>query len=72
MIYLIDALMRGEDIGHYGRLTIAMAGRHFLDKQERADLLLEGQGADERETHALVQQVTERDYSPPKRERLLE
>ncbi|MGH2562850.1 MAG: hypothetical protein ACRDJH_27645 [Thermomicrobiales bacterium] len=72
MSHLIDALKRGEDIGHYGRLTFAMAGHHFLDQHELADLLLKGQGADEGEMHALVQQVIERDYSPPKRERIIE
>jgi len=32
MSHLLDALDKGEDIGHYGRLTFAMVAHHFLDK----------------------------------------
>ena len=70
--HLLDALGQGKDIGHYGRLTLAMVAHHYLDKQELADLLAQGNGADEREIRALVQQATERGYNPPKRERILE
>ena len=72
MRHLLDALERGEDIGHYGRLTFAMVARHFVEKEELAELLGRGSGADEREIKALVQQVEERDYNPPSRERILE
>ncbi len=34
MSHLLDALDKGEDIGHYGRLTFAMVAHHFLDKEE--------------------------------------
>jgi len=34
MSHLLDALEKGEDIGHYGRLTFAMVAHHFLDKAE--------------------------------------
>src|SRR5215211_3167735 len=51
MSHLLEALDKGEDIGHYGRLTFAMVAHHFLDKEE---------------------QVEERDYNPPRRERILE
>jgi hypothetical protein len=34
MSYLLDALDRGDDVGHYGRLVFAMVARHFLDPDE--------------------------------------
>ena len=72
MSHLLDALQSGRDIGHYGRLTFAMVARHFMDKDELAELLLRGGAIDEGQAKALVQQVEERDYSPPRRERILE
>lgn len=72
MSHLLDALERGEDIGHYGRLTFAMAAHHFLDKDALVALLLKGGGLGEGDAKALVQQVVERDYNPPKRERIME
>jgi hypothetical protein len=39
MAHLREALERGEDIGHYGRLTFAMVGRHFMDHDELCALL---------------------------------
>src|ERR687884_331769 len=72
MSYLLDALERGEDIGHYGRLTFAMVARHFMDSEEVVRLLTHGGDTDERKARALVQQVEERDYNPPRRERILE
>ena len=72
MSHLLDALERGEDIGHYGRLTFAMVAHHFVDKEELLTLLMKGDGIEEGDAKALVQQVEERDYNPPKRERLLE
>ena len=72
MTHLLEALERGEDIGHYGRLTFAMVAHHYLDKEELAGLLMKGGGIDESGAKSLVQQVAERDYNPPKRERILE
>jgi len=72
MSHLLDALDRGEDIGHYGRLTFAMVARHFLDKDELVEWLAKDGDTDENEARALVQQVEERGYNPPKRERILE
>ena len=72
MSHLLDALDKGEDIGHYGRLTFAMVAHHFLDKEELVEWLSKDSDTDEREARALVQQVEERDYNPPKRERILE
>ena len=70
--HLLDALERGEDIGHYGRLTFAMVARHFLDREEVARLLAQDQDFGEREAKSLVQQVESRGYNPPSRTRILE
>jgi hypothetical protein len=72
MSYLLEALERGEDIGHYGRLTFAMAAHHFMEKEELVKVLLKGGGIDEHKARALVQQVEERDYNPPSRQRILQ
>jgi hypothetical protein len=72
MSHLLEALDKGEDIGHYGRLTFAMVAHHFLDEEELVEWLSKDGDADESEARALVQQVEERDYNPPRRERILE
>ncbi len=72
MGHMLDALENGEDIGHYGRLVFAMIGRHFVDNDELVGLLVQDHDADEQEIKALVQQVQEKGYSPPKRDKILE
>jgi hypothetical protein len=72
MVHLLDALEAGKDIGHYGRLTFAMIARHFMEEDQLADLLASQPDMDEQAARALVLQVNERDYNPPKRERILE
>src|ERR671933_310351 len=67
MSHLLDALERGEDIGHYGRLTFAMVARHFMDTEELVRLLARGGDSDERKAQALVKQVEDHDYNPPRR-----
>ena len=69
---MLDALDNGEDIGHYGRLVFAMIGRHFVSKNELVELLTKDSDADEQEIKALVQQVEDKGYSPPRREKILE
>src|SRR5947209_1456293 len=69
---LLDALDAGTDIGHYGRLTFVMVARHFLDEDEIVGLLSRQPGQDEAHARTLLAQVKERDYNPPKRERILE
>lgn len=72
MAHLLDSLGRGEDIGHYGRLTFTMIARHFLsDDEVLAELCKDNDLADEDARQMLVQ-VEGRDYSPPRRERILE
>ena len=72
MAHLLDALEKGTDVGHYGRLVFAMVGRHFLDEDKMVRLLADQPDQDETKAAALLQQVTARDYNPPKRERILE
>ena len=72
MSHLLDALARGEDIGHYGRLTFAMIARHFLDRNELIQWLAKDRSCDEHEAKSLVQQVETHDYNPPSRQRILE
>ena len=72
MSHLLDALERGEDIGHYGRLTFAMIGHRFLGRDELVTWLRKDKDCDEQKAKALVQQVESRDYNPPSRARILE
>lgn len=71
MAHLLDTLEDGQDIGHYGRLVFAMVAQHFMDERELVRWLKKDRSVDEEEVKALVQQVRERGYSPPRRERIL-
>jgi hypothetical protein len=72
MNHLFTALERGEDIGHYGRLVVAMIGRHFLSQDELCTWLQKNPGVTEADASALCRQVEQRDYNPPRRERIME
>jgi len=72
MAHMLDALDNGEDIGHYGRLVFAMIGRHFVSDDELVALLTKDHDADDQEIRAMVQQVEDKGYSPPRREKILE
>jgi hypothetical protein len=72
MAHLLDALERGTDIGHYGRLVFAMVARHFLDEEELLEWLQKDEDFSEAQARSLILQVQGRDYNPPKRERILE
>ena len=72
MSHLLDALEKGQDIGHYGRLTFAMIAHRFLDRDELVTWLCKDKDCDETKAKALVQQVESRDYNPPSRQRILE
>ena len=72
MAHLLDALEQGTDIGEYGRLVFAMVARHFLDEEALVALLAGQPSMDEQQARAMVLQVQDRDYNPPKRERILE
>jgi len=69
---LLDALEEGTDVGHFGRLTFAIVARHFLGEDDLVGLLASQPEQDEASARALVLQVQQRDYNPPRRERLLE
>lgn len=71
MTHLLDALDEGKDIGHYGRLTFAMIGRHFLDHDELINWLAKDGDTGEAKAGALVEQVEARGYNPPRREKIL-
>jgi hypothetical protein len=72
MAHLLEALEKGNDIGHYGRLVFVMVGRHFLDDDALVGQLRKDKDFGEDEARALVAQVRAHDYSPPKRQRILE
>lgn len=72
MGHLLDALERGEDIGHYGRLVFILGGRHFLDNDELIKWLTKDRDCDEDKARSLLEQVEQRNYNPPRRERVLE
>ena len=71
MAHLIAALEEGKDIGHYGRLVFAMVARHFLSEEEVIALLNKDRDFSEEQAKLLMRQVEGRDYSPPKRDRIL-
>ncbi|HEY7530099.1 MAG TPA: hypothetical protein VIC56_05435 [Gemmatimonadota bacterium] len=72
MAHLLDALEARTDVGHYGRLVFAMIARHFLQDDELVALLAGQPGQSGTRARALVLQLREKDYSPPRRERILE
>src|SRR6476469_6082685 len=65
MAHLMDALERGEDIGHYGRLTFAIVARHFLPEAELLRLLGNCPAHGEGEAKEMLADVTAHDYTPP-------
>ena len=72
MSHLLDALDQGKDIVHYGRLVFAMVAHHFLAEDELVSWLQKDRDFSEEQARALVQQVKERDYNPPRREKILQ
>ncbi len=72
MEHLLDALAQKQNIGHYGRLTFVMVARHFLSEEELVEQLTQEPDCDETKARSLVEQVSERNYNPPRRERVLE
>lgn len=72
MAHLLDSLEAGRDIGHYGRLVVAMVAQNFLGAEDLIALLQKDPDCDEEKARSLVEQVEARGYNPPKRERILE
>jgi DNA primase large subunit len=69
---LIEALESGEDIGHYGRLVFAVVARHFMSNEELVEQLSKCPGFSGEQALSLVDQVSQRDYNPPRREKILQ
>lgn len=72
MAHLLDSLDAGKDIGHYGRLTFAMIARHFLTDDEVLAELTKDRDFSDEQARQMLMQVEGRDYSPPRRERILQ
>lgn len=72
MAHLMSSMEHGQDIGHYGRLTFIMVGRHFLSDEELTEFLTKDPDCDNEKAHGLIQQVKARGYNPPKPERILQ
>lgn len=72
MARLLDALEAGTDIGHFGRLTFVMVARFFLSDDELVKLLAKQPDVDESQAKALVLEVREHDYNPPRRNQIVQ
>ena len=72
MAHLLDALHQGTDVGHYGRLVFVIVARHFLNEDELVSLIARQPEMDETKARAMVLQVKQKDYNPPKRDRILQ
>jgi hypothetical protein len=72
MSRLLDAMDRGEDIGHYGRLVFVMVSRYFLSEDELIQHLTKDPDCDEGKARSIIQQVEAHGYNPPKTGRILE
>jgi hypothetical protein len=72
LAHLLDALDAGQSIGHYGRLVLAMVAHHFVDDDTLAGMLAQDPECSDEDARALALQVRERNYTPPRRERILE
>jgi hypothetical protein len=72
MAYLLESLQQSRDIGHYGRLVFAITARHFISHEDLLIWLSRDPDFNESKAKALVRQVEDHGYNPPKRERILE
>ncbi len=72
MARLMDALKAKTDIGHNGQFVFVTVARHFLDDEEIVRLLSHQPDMNKDKAETFVQQLTERGYNPPRRERILE
>jgi hypothetical protein len=68
---LLQALERGEDIGHYGRFVFVIVARYFLDDATISAMITSKSFPRER-AMAMIAQAKEREYSPPTRETIME
>ncbi len=72
MAHLLNSLEAGKDIGHYGRLVFAMVARHFLPHEEVLAWMQKDRDVDEEKALLMLRQVEGKDYSPPRRDKILQ
>ena len=72
MAHLLDALDHKKDIGHYGRLVFTMVARHFLTEDELVAELAKDKDFGEDGARSLYAQVTEHNYNPPRRDKIMQ
>ncbi len=72
MAHLLDSLEEGTDVGHYGRLVFAMVARHFMPHADVIAWMTKDNDFSAEQAQQMLHQVEGRDYTPPKRERLLQ
>lgn len=71
MNHLVQALDRGENIGHYGRLVFVMVSQYFLTEDEITALLTKDPDCDDEKAASILRQVKAHGYNPPKPDRIL-
>jgi hypothetical protein len=72
MAHLMDSLLARKDIGHYGRLVFAIVARNFLSEGQIVTWLTRDEDFCETKARAMLGQVEEHGYNPPRRERILQ
>ncbi len=72
MAHLLDSLDAGTDVGHYGRLVFSMVARHFVPHAQVIAWLTKDNDFSADQAQQMLHQVEGRDYTPPRRERLLQ
>lgn len=72
MSHLLQAMQKGQDVGHYGRLVFTMIARWFMEDDQIIKLLAKQPGMEENDARAMLAEVKARDYSPPKRDKILQ
>ncbi len=72
MAHLLDRLDEGTDVGHYGRLVFAMVARHFMPHADVIAWMTKDNDFTADQAQQMLHQVEGRDYTPPRRERLLQ
>lgn len=66
MASLWDDLKIGVDIGHFGRLLFCIVARHFMEEEQIIKLLTSGQQMLPEDAQAMLLNVNERNYNPPR------
>ena len=72
MSHLMEAMDRGEDVGHYGRLVFTMVARYFMDKEDVLKHLEKSPDFSKEDAERMYDEVSAHGYNPPKRDRVLE